>query len=94
MIFENHRIECANIGIYKAQTLWIYDYTNEKPWVCWIACNNLYFSLLFVEYLGKSSRLKQVCATGKYFSSKVGWMMICKQIKIKVICIRNILLPK
>ena len=53
--------------------------TKEKPCVCWIACINLYRSFSFVLYCGRSNRLKQVWATGKYLSSKDGWIKIWKR---------------
>lgn len=61
--------------IYAKCHIW-FNYTNEKPWVCCIACINLYLSLSLVLYRGKSNKLKQVWATGRNLSSAVGCIMI------------------
>ena len=49
--------------------------TSPNPWVCWMACNNFLLRDSLEVYWGRSRRLKQVWATGKWFSSTfIGWM--------------------
>lgn len=49
--------------------------TRLKPWLCSMACSSFSRSDSLLVYLGRSSRLKHVCATGKYCSPPpVGWI--------------------
>lgn len=51
-----------------------------NPSECWMASSSLSCMTWREVYLGRSSRLKQVWATGRYSSPPpVGWMIICNQ---------------